>query len=155
MGSISILGAQSLEKEFQGYKFELRDDNGNLIAELLLLPTSDGVQVIPIHNNRNNGSSLPVDTNQPCTTEPLILSTSADPIPGGAELSVDVWSGEGCMHSFQWQVLENGTWKNIQGASTQTFEYTGLQPGEYTTHCIVRNAIGGEMMSVPITFMVW
>jgi len=71
----------------------------------------------------------------------------------GTELFVDAWSGEGCRQTLQWQILENGTWKDIKGATKENFEYMGLQPGEYTIRCIVKNAIG-EMSSVPISFTV-
>jgi len=90
---------------------------------------------------------------------PVISSISADPIPGGAELSVTAfsygWNGETYDHSYQWQVqLDDGSWVDIPGATTNPFEYTGLEPGEYTVRCIVRNSTGGEAISTFITFTV-
>jgi len=80
---------------------------------------------------------------------------SADPIQGGVKLSVEAWSGDGILHTFQWQEQQaDGEWINIPGATKSTFEYTGLTPGEYTVRCIVKNAAGGETISDPITVTV-
>jgi hypothetical protein len=95
------------------------------------------------------------DTGYRNTVNPFIMSISADPILGGLTLFVEAWSGDEYVQYYQWQVQQsNGSWVNIPGATTASFEYTGLAPGEYTVRCIVSNSSGGETISIPITVMV-
>ena len=84
---------------------------------------------------------------------PIITSTFAYPVQGGAKLTVDAWGGNECELFYQWQVEQNGSWVNIPGATSATFFYTGLSAGTYTVRCIVKNSVG-EMISTPVTFKV-
>jgi len=154
---------ETFTEKWQGYTFELKNDNGELIATIVAVPDpgsgkdsskKENFQFIVIPANNNNINRPSVNTDQSCTENPLVLSASANPIQGGAELSVEAWSGEGCAQTFQWQILVNGTWVNIHGATKQDFTHTGLPPGKYIVRCIVKNAIGGEMSSAPIPFTV-
>jgi hypothetical protein len=124
---------------------------------LLLVPTTSGVQpsIVRIRET-DTGYGIQTQTNPAQTRiDPTILSISANPIQGGAKLSVDAWSGDGISHSYQWQVQEpDGEWSNIPGATGQVFEYTGLAPGEYFVRCIVGNSTGGETISDPVLVVV-
>ncbi|MCL2460564.1 MAG: hypothetical protein FWF19_04355, partial [Euryarchaeota archaeon] len=75
-------------------------------------------------------------------------------IPGGARLFVEAWSSGNSIPSYQWQVLENGNWVDIPGATTNPYDYTGLPHGTYTIRCIIKNASGGETITESVEFVV-
>jgi hypothetical protein len=149
--------ANPLLQDINGYIFQLKDVGGNLIAELLIVPTTDGPYIIPISNNRGS-PSIPND-NPPIVINPIIQGIKIEPHTidaGTVVLSIHAsTTGQETVHSYQWQVQnDDGSWKNIPGGTSATYYYTGLTPGkEYTVRCIVRNATGGETISDPITFI--
>ena len=166
---ITLLSSSGLtwsdgQKTYDMYIFDLIGDGTDLILVVRdITSTTGGVTppgvptVIRVTNNNagdNNriggvsgfGSSILIN--------PVIVSMSANPILGGATLSIDAWSGDGIVHTYQWQVQQNGLWVDIPGATDATFDYIGLAPGDYTVRCIVWNSTGGETISAPVTFKV-
>jgi hypothetical protein len=137
------------------YTFDLTGNGTDLILVVVGIPPQGGPQpsIVRIRDVADTGYGINAST-QACTINPFISSISASPIPGGATLFIDAWSGDGCILTFQWQVLQNGSWVDISGANEQSFTYLGLQPGTYTVRCIVRNNVGGEIISRPTTFIV-
>ncbi|MDR2855133.1 MAG: hypothetical protein LBV40_03120 [Methanomicrobiales archaeon] len=135
-----------------GYTFEIEIDkiNGQVVLKGVVPPP-----IIPPGGMNNNDSYNYASTRSETVINPFIMSISATPILGGAYLVVEAWSGEGIIHSYQWQVQQpDGAWVNIPGATTASFEYTGLAPGKYTVRCIVSNSTGGETISSPVRVTV-
>ena len=139
------------------YEFILSWAGTDLLLTITVDPTiSSGgggtLTITPIQNNNNNNIGV-IDTGLGSCVDPIINSISADPILGGAKLSVETWSGDGCVLSYQWQVEQAGGWINIPSATGPDYYYAGLPAGTYTVRCIVKNA-AGEMISAPVTFTV-
>jgi len=88
------------------------------------------------------------------TLNPATPSVFVELIPGGARLFVEAWSSGTSVPSYQWQVLENGNWVAIPGATTNPFDYIGLPHGTYTIRCIIKNASGGETITESVEFVV-
>ncbi|MDR2855561.1 MAG: hypothetical protein LBV40_05345, partial [Methanomicrobiales archaeon] len=146
------------EYEITGmYVFVIEEIGGNLVArvEQVLFTKDIPGPATPGPNPVTIDTYTYADSRSETVINPFIMSISADPILGGAYLSVDAWSGDGIVQSYQWQVQQpNGSWVNIPGATQATFEYTGLGPGEYTVRCVVTNSTGGETISIPVRFVV-
>ena len=59
--------------------------------------------------------------------------------------------GHETVHKYQWQMVdENGNWINIEGATSATYNYGNLSPGNYGFRCIVWNGTGGQATSEEI-----
>ena len=145
------------------YTFKITNENGQLIATVMIIvpptPTLSGGSPSSSGNGSSGGGGLVVLDDQGGVITPVITSQiSFEFIEGGVRLFIDAisigWNGESYDQFFQWQVLVNGNWVDISGATTQIYDYIGLEPGEYTIRCIIRNSTGGEMISPWIIFTV-
>lgn len=85
------------------------------------------------------------------TTPPTILSIKATPY-GRTSATLEVVATDASTPlRYQWQV--EGSWIDIPGATTATFDYTGLTEGKsYTVRVRVTDAAGNTATSNPVTF---
>ena len=143
------------------YTFTMEWNNKQYLLTVTTTPISSGgttggatvtITLIPDNNDSNNNVGG-LSTGSGLCSSPIINSIFADPILGGARLSVEIRSGDECTLFYQWQVEQNGAWINIPGATGPDYYYAGLPTGTYTVRCIVKNA-AGEMISAPVTFTV-
>ena len=139
------------------YVFKLTFNGTELLlvvdAKNAILTTIPVAPSTPINNNSNNTTNYNTG-DMTDTLNPATPSVFVELIPGGARLFVEAWSSGNSVPSYQWQVLENGNWVDIPGATTNPFDYIGLPQGTYTIHCIIKNASGGETITDPIQFVI-
>ncbi|MDL2234641.1 LPXTG cell wall anchor domain-containing protein [Christensenellaceae bacterium OttesenSCG-928-L17] len=85
------------------------------------------------------------------TTPPTILSVKATPYGKTSATLETVATDASTPLRYQWQV--EGSWIDIPGATTATFDYTGLTEGKsYTVRVRVTDAAGNTATSHSVTF---
>jgi hypothetical protein len=138
------------------YLFTFKMDGNDYVLTLDNVTNIITITPVQTTTNNNGGSGTHggvTDFGLDSCVGPVVHSVSATPVLGGALLAVDAWGGDGCALSYQWQIETPNGWINIVGATGQNFNYTELPSGDYHVRCMVRNS-AGEMISVPVTFIV-